>query len=199
MITEESIPRGNTTEERRQRQRAIMTFYQNWKRQNPEQKRFNIVLKEDINIRSVSIVETAAQASLTYLSTLAVLQLDAILTNAWLVRTVPSKPNSKNQRAFESMLIMEYICSGIGRVKMTVGVKRTDKQKVQYCITAIGTGKKNRRINSLLLDLPQDYVAELLLKRGPRGRGLLRDSITHPYHGFTVSLQRYEIKRRYEN
>ena len=31
--------------------------------------------------------------------------------------------------------------------------------------------------------VPQDYVAELLLERGPRGRGLLRDSITHPYHG----------------
>ena len=41
---------------------------------------------------------------------------------------------------------------------------------------------KNRRPNDLLLALPQDYVAELLLERGPRGRGLLRDSITHPYH-----------------
>ena len=31
--------------------------------------------------------------------------------------------------------------------------------------------------------VPQDYVVELLLERGSRGRGLLRDSITHPYHG----------------
>lgn len=68
---------------------------------------YNIALKEDINIRAVSLDETAAQASLTYLSTLAVLQLDAILTNAWLVRKVPSKQDSKNQRSFESMLIME--------------------------------------------------------------------------------------------
>ena len=140
-ITEDDIPRGNTPEEKRQRQKLIYEFYQVWKRRNPEQKKYNIALKEDINIRAVSLDETAAQASLTYLSTLAVLQLDAILTNAWLVKTVPSKPNSKNQRSFESILIMEYVCPGVGRVKMTVGVKRSDKSKVQYCITAIDTGK----------------------------------------------------------
>ena len=65
----------------------------------------------------------------------------AILTNAWLVKTVPSKPNSKNQRSFEKMLIMEYVCTGVGRIKMTVGVRRSDKKKVQYCITAIDASK----------------------------------------------------------
>ena len=84
---------------------------------------------------------TAGQASLTYLSTLAVLQLDAILTNAWLVKEVHTKEDSKNQRSFERMLIMEYICTGVGRVKMTVGVRRKDKMKVQYCITAIDADK----------------------------------------------------------
>lgn len=140
-ITEDDIPSGDTPEEKRQRQKLIYEFYQEWKRRNPDQKKYNIALKEDINIRAVSLDETAAQASLTYLSTLAVLQLDAILTNAWLVKTVPSKPSSKNQRSFESILIMEYVCPGVGRVKMTVGVKRSDKSKVQYCITAIDTGK----------------------------------------------------------
>ena len=119
----------------------IFNFYQDWKRHNPDQKKYNICLKEDINIRSVSIDETAAQASISYLSTLAVLQLDAVLTNAWLLKSVPSKADSKNQRRFESMLIMEYVCQGVGRVKMTVGVKRSDKSKVQYCITAIDTDK----------------------------------------------------------
>lgn len=140
-IMEDDIPSGDTPEEKRQRQKLIYEFYQEWKRRNPDQKKYNIALKEDINIRAVSLDETAAQASLTYLSTLAVLQLDAILTNAWLVKTVPSKPSSKNQRPFESILIMEYVCPGVGRVKMTVGVKRSDKSKVQYCITAIDTGK----------------------------------------------------------
>ena len=144
LIVEEDIPTGNTSEDKRTRQNLIFTFYENWKRRNPEQKKYNIALKDDINIRAVSLDETAAQASLTYLSTLAVLQLDAILTNAWLVKTVPSKQNSKNQRSFERMLIMEYVCTGVGRVKMTVGVRRSDKTKVQYCITAIDAGKIKR-------------------------------------------------------
>ena len=140
-ITEDDIPIGNTKEDRRKRQDLIYAFYMGWKRKNPEQKKFNIALQDDINIRAVSLDETAAQASLTYLSTLAVLQLDAILTNAWLVKTVPSKQGTKNQRSFERMLIMEYVCTGVGRIKMTVGVRRSDKTKVQYCITAIDTGK----------------------------------------------------------
>ena len=146
VITEEDIPKGDSADDRRKRQMLIMSFYEDWKRLNPEQKKYNLTLKEDINIRNVSLVETAAQASLTYLSTLAVLQLDAILTNAWLVKKVPSKPNSKNQRPFESMLIMEYVCTGVGRVKMTVGVKRSDKKKVQYCITAIDATKIKQEV-----------------------------------------------------
>lgn len=141
MISEDVIPRGDSLDEKRQRQNLIYEFYQEWKRRNPDQKKYNLDLKEDINIRAVSLDETAAQASITYLSTLAVLQLDAILTNARFVKKVPSKPNSKNQRSFESILIMEYVCPGVGRIKMTVGVKRSDKTKVQYCITAIGAGK----------------------------------------------------------
>ena len=140
-ITEDDIPKGDSSEEKRHRQNLIYAFYQEWKRRNPDQKKYNLALREDINIRAVSLDETAAQASLTYLSTLAVLQLDAILTNAWLVKKVPSKPDSKNQRSFERILIMEYVCPGVGRVKMTVGVKRSDKSKVQYCITAINAGK----------------------------------------------------------
>lgn len=141
VITEDDIPTEDTVEARRLRQRLIMSYYHTWKSKNPEQKKYNISLKDDINIRAVSIEETAAQASLTYLSTLAVLQLDAILTNAWFVRDVRTKPNSKNQRHFERMLIMEYVCPGVRKVKMTVGVKRSDRMKVQYCITAIGTNK----------------------------------------------------------
>lgn len=141
VISEEDIPTGNTTEDRRIRQDIIFSFYEDWKRRNPDQNKYNLALKDFINIRSVSLIETAGQASLTYLSTLAVLQLDAILTNAWLVKEVHSKSNSKNQRSFERILIMEYVCTGVGRVKMTVGVRRKDKKKVQYCITAIDANK----------------------------------------------------------
>lgn len=140
-ITEDDIPTGDSAEDRRARHDLIYSFYERWKRDNPEQKKYNIALKGDINIRAVSIDETARHASLKYLSTLAVLQLDAILTNAWLVKIVPSKADRKNQRSFERMLIMEYICTGVGRVKMTVGVRRKDRTRVQYCITAIEAGK----------------------------------------------------------
>lgn len=141
VVSEDEIPRGDSVDDKRNRQKIIMSFYQDWKRRNPDQKKYNFALKDDINIRSVSLDETAAHASLTYLSTLAVLQLDAILTNAWLVKAVPSKQDKKNQRSFERILIMEYVCTGVGRVKMTVGVRRSDKMKVQYCITAINAGK----------------------------------------------------------
>ena len=137
IITEDDIPIGNSTEERRLRQKIILSFYHDWKSRNPEAKKYNLNLKDDINIRYVSLEETAGQASVTYLSTLAVLQLDAILTNAILVETTPANP--KKQKGFKSMLRMSYNCPGIGLVKMMVGVKQSDKTKVQYCITAIDT------------------------------------------------------------
>lgn len=140
-ITAIDIPTGDSTEDRRCRQKIILSFFHGWKQKNPEAKRYNLCLKDDINIRYVSIEETAGQASINYLSTLAVLQLDAILTNAVLVETTPANPKKKNQKGFKSMLRMHCSCPGIGVVKMMVGVKHSDKSKVQYCITAIDAGK----------------------------------------------------------
>ncbi len=141
LISEDEIPRGDSVEDRRNRQKIILSFYHEWKRRNPESKRYNISLKEDINIRYVSIKETAGHASLTYLSTLAVLQLDAILTNAVFVEKMPANQRKVNQQGFESMIRMSYYCPGIGGVKMLVGIKHSDKSKVQYCITVIDTNK----------------------------------------------------------
>ena len=86
----------------------------------------------------VSIVETSEHAAKSYLSTLAVLQLDTILTGARKVSLKKPKPGNKNQQPFERIMIMEYDLVGIGTVKMTVGVRRRTQEKVQYCITAIG-------------------------------------------------------------
>ena len=141
VITEDDIPTGDSSEDRRKRQKIILTFYHQWKKNNPESKRYNLDLKDDINIRYVSLEETAGQASLSYLSTLAVLQLDAILTYSVLNETTPANPKKKNQKGFQSMLRMSYNCPGIGMVKMMVGVKNNDKSKVQYCITAISADK----------------------------------------------------------
>lgn len=135
----EDIPTGDSAENRRRRQKIILSFYHSWKLKNPDAKKYNFNLRDDINIRHISLEETAGQASLTYLSTLAVLQLDAILTNAVLIGTTPVNTKKKNQRGFIKMLRMSYNCPGLGLVKMMVGVRQSDKSKVQYCITAINT------------------------------------------------------------
>ena len=132
----ECVPTGDTPYDMELRRMIISKFYYAWKLRNPSQRRFNLSLNEYINIRFVSITETCAHASRNYLSTLAVLQLDAILTNAKKVSTVRSK-NNQNQKTFEKMIVMKYDCVGIGVVKMLVGVRRRTHEKVQYCITAL--------------------------------------------------------------
>ena len=134
-IRPEDVPVGNSVEDVENRRRIISKFYHNWKLRNPSQQRFNISFNEYINIRFVSITETCTHASKSYFSTLAVLQLDSILSNAKKVSEVRAKQNG-NQKPFEHMLIMQYECVGIGTVKMTVGVRRRTHEKVQYCITA---------------------------------------------------------------
>ena len=131
------IPEGNTLEEVKKREQIIRDFYRKWKEQNPSQRKYNLSLKEYINIRMVSIVETSEHAAKNYLSTLAVLQLDAVLVGAKKTSIKKPKPGNKNQLPFERMMIMEYDMMGIGTVKMTVGVRRRTQEKVQYCITAI--------------------------------------------------------------
>lgn len=130
------IPTGNSPDDIDIRRRLISKFYHEWKELNPLQKRFNLSLKEFINIRFVSITETCTHASKNYLSTLAVLQLDAILTNAKRIATVKAKANG-NQKQFDKMIIMQYECVGIGLVKMTVGIRRRTHEKIQYCITSL--------------------------------------------------------------
>ena len=131
------IPEGNTLEDIKRRTQIIRDFYREWRVKNPSQRKYNLSLKEYINIRMVSIVQTSEHAAKSYLSTLAVLQLDAILVGARMVSQRKTKPGNKNQQPFERMLIMEYELVGIGTVKMTVGVRRRTQEKVQYCITAI--------------------------------------------------------------
>ncbi|MCQ2324975.1 MAG: hypothetical protein MJZ58_02135 [Paludibacteraceae bacterium] len=132
------IPQGDTIEETKTREQVIYQFYKQWKIDNPTQRKFNLSLKDYINIRQISIIETVEHAAKRYLSTLAVLQLDAILTNAKKVSVVRTKPRAKNQNQFEKMIVMGYQCVGIGTIKMMVGIKRSNKEKVQYCITHLG-------------------------------------------------------------
>lgn len=131
------IPEGKTIDDIKARETIIRNYYREWKTKNPSQRKFNLSLKEYINIRMVSIIETSEHAAKSYLSTLAVLQLDSILIGAKKVSSQKPKQGNKNQKPFERILIMEYELVGIGTVKMTVGVRRKTREKVQYCITAI--------------------------------------------------------------
>lgn len=136
-IRPEDVPSGDTVEDRRTRNRLIRQFYFQWMGKHEDRKVFNTSLNDFIYIKYISVNETAGHASLRYLSTLAVLQLDAILPNAILKDSKPVNPKTKNQKGFKRMLIMEYNCPAIGLVRLTVGQKRSDGSKVQYCITAI--------------------------------------------------------------
>lgn len=130
------IPVGNSSEEVKQREDIIYSFYEQWKSEHPDQKVYNVNLKDDIHIRNVSIAETARHAAKRYMSTLAVLQLDAVLSCARKV-AITKTENRENQKSFKAMMIMEYFNPGIGKVKLTVGIRHHSLLKVQYCITAI--------------------------------------------------------------
>ena len=136
-IRPDDVPTGDTVEDRRIRNRLIRQFYHQWMGRNEDRRVFNKSLDDFIHVKYISVNETAGHASLRYLSTLAVLQLDAILPNAVLKQNKPVNPNTKNQKGFKRMLIMEYVCPAIGLVRLTVGQKSSDDSKVQYCITAI--------------------------------------------------------------
>jgi len=138
---EKGIALGNTTEDKKQRKRFITFFYKMWEIENPQKRIFNKSLKDFINVKHISIKETTGQASHRYISTLAITFLTEILENA-IQKGLPQNTNSQkdNQKGFEKIIIMEYIKQELGRIKLTVGIKRGTKEKVQYCITAIENG-----------------------------------------------------------
>lgn len=135
-INKEDIPHGNSQEEIEKRTEIISRFYYDWKKANPTKRVYNNGLKDYINIRQISITETARHAAKTYLSTLAVMQLDGILACAKKVRMGKIRARS-NQSKFQAMIEMEHDCPGVGKVKLMVGVRLKSHIKIQYCITAI--------------------------------------------------------------
>ena len=61
------IPKGKSSEEIKQREIIIRDFYRKWEANNPSQQRYNLSLKEYINIRMVSIIETSEHAAKSHL------------------------------------------------------------------------------------------------------------------------------------
>ena len=140
-LDKNGIATGDTTEDKKQRKRFIMDFYKIWETENPQKQIFNKSLKEFINVRYVSVDETVGHASYKYISTLAVMFLTEILEKAK-QKGIPknANPEKKNQKGFEKIITMEYQKEAFGTIKLTVGVKRGTKEKIQYCVTAIENG-----------------------------------------------------------
>lgn len=133
------IPQENSKEALIQRKDIVSQVYRVWTANNPSKRVYNRSLKDYINIRYLSITETVRHAAKTYLSTLAMLQLDTILRySVKYGKPKAAKKGVKNQASFTLMQEMRCDLVGIGTVKMMVGVKRTG-EKIQYCITAIRT------------------------------------------------------------
>ena len=72
MPTPLKIPQGQTREEVKQRRKIIRDFYATWNAANPTKQVYNTNLKEFINVRYLSINETAEMASRRYISTFAI-------------------------------------------------------------------------------------------------------------------------------
>jgi hypothetical protein len=125
------IPKGRSKEDIKSREQIIKDFYAQWIAENPTKQIMNIFLKKQIKVKFLSINETYEKASRNYESTVAVLRLSDILQNAILVDEKPAKRNTRNQKQFEKLLILK-----LGNIKLTVGLQRSNKDLVQYCISA---------------------------------------------------------------
>ena len=132
------IPTGATLEEIKVRKKIIRDFYAVWNAANPTKQVYNANLKEFINVRYLSINETAEIASRRYISTFAITHyFTEILELAEEKRRTQPKPENENQKRFSEIIAMEYSIKDFGTIKLTVGVLKGSKQHIQYCITAI--------------------------------------------------------------
>jgi len=132
------VPTGTTLEEVKVRKKIIRDFYSTWNAANPTKQVFNANLKEFINVRYLSINETAEIASRRYISTFAITNyFTEILELAEEKRRTKPKPDNNNQKRFSEIIALEYSKKEFGTIRLTVGILKSSKQHIQYCITAI--------------------------------------------------------------
>lgn len=134
---EDGIPLGQSMEEIKIRERIIRDFFSSFQKGRDDRRIFNLNLQSDILIRMVSTIEAIEHSSKSYRSTKAVLELEQVLKNARPVRRVAVKAGNNNQRPFAYMLVMVYELNGIGTIKLTVGVKKSNGDRIEYGISAL--------------------------------------------------------------
>ncbi len=120
------IPQGRTKEDVKVREKIIKDFYASWIAEHPAKQVVNVSLGKPINVKFLSINETYEKASRSYESTLAVFRLTEILQKAVLTDELPAKRNTRNQKQFEKLLVMQY-----ENIKLTVGLQRSNHDLVQ--------------------------------------------------------------------
>ena len=124
-------PRGNSPEDIRIRKKIIGDFYADWNAHHPDKKIWNRSLGAYIHVKFQSINETKGHASISYESTMAVMQLSKVLEKAIVAKRKPAKSNDKNQKAFDEMIFLYH-----KDIRLLVGHQRSTNEYVQYCITA---------------------------------------------------------------
>lgn len=138
---EDDIPLGQSKEEIKIRERIIRDFFSTFQKGSDDRRVFNQNLQGDILIRMISAIEAIEHSSKSYRSTKAVLELEQVLKNARPVRRVAVKAGNNNQKPFAYILVMVYELDGIGTIKLTVGVKKSNGERIEYGITALPEGE----------------------------------------------------------
>ena len=133
------IATGNTPKDKKQRKQFIIEFYGKWIAKNPQKRLYNKSLEAFVEVRFLSLEETAGHASLKYKSTVAVTFLSEVIEKAIVKKDekgnilfeVP-RPNVKNQSRFSKLFILQWEKTGFRKIKLTVGELRGSGQKIQY-------------------------------------------------------------------
>lgn len=132
----DGIPMGGSQEEKLIRREMIHKFLQTWRATHADSPRvFNLELQEYIKISQVFLLESVAHSAVQYKSTKALLMMEEVMKNARKVTLTNVKEGNKNQKPFAKMMIMQYTSPELGKVKMTVGIRKRTSENVQYSIT----------------------------------------------------------------
>lgn len=132
----DGIPMGGSQEEKLIRRDIIHQFLQTWRGSHSDSPRvFNVELQEYIKISQVFLLESVAHSAVQYKSTKAVLMMEEVMKNARKVALTNVKEGNNNQKPFVKMMVMQYNSPELGKVKMTVGVRKRTLENVQYSIT----------------------------------------------------------------
>lgn len=137
----DGIPMGNSQEEKHIRRNIIHEFIQQWRANHKDTPFvFNENINENIKINQLFLIESVSHAIGTYKSTKAALRFEEVMSKAQKIGLTKVKEGNSNQKPFQQMLVMRYTSEDLGDVKMTVGIRKVTKEKVQYSITVPNEG-----------------------------------------------------------